>query len=497
MEEGNLFDHEPSFLPILEEDETLYSWGARYHRRSGNARASDSSRILFGAPTAWRHHDFPSHIGHLIGRIGQELDAEKLVFEHTIFGATAKFLDPESTGMAKALMLGTSVTGLKQKLGLLKSGVGATFPLKACRECMVEDLESPIGSRWHLEHQWPTSWSCSRHGQPLIQISPIFASSERCGWLLPDTVAKENWIEFSTLSDTQLDHLVRFTALTAGIVSLPMQNLGSSLLRMTYLLGASRKGFVVTSDGSVRFRQLVDAVKAKFLELEDLPMWGFIQQTKAMHGGFVGLLMRQYRGNHHIAKHIPLIDFLFGSFEKFHETYVQVLSATTTEQIDELSAELHETRDQVLHMVRDENISVTSAASRVGVRASQALLWVKKAGISYNARPRVLCQEREEQLISMLKAGQSWNEIVEQLGIKKSWLRAFLAANVQIRRDWSAKHAIVMRNEYREHLLALLRDHPGVPLKRIKSIPGNGFSWLYRNDPQWLASNLPLMSDAN
>jgi transposase len=207
--------------------------------------------------------------------------------------------------------------------------------------------------------------------------------------------------------------------------------------------------------------------------------------------------MRQYRGNHHIAKHIPLIDFLFGSFEKFQEMYEQVLRATTANQLDDLSAELHETRDQVLQMVRDEKVSITSAASRIGVGVSQALLWVKKAGIPYNARPRVLSQEREDQLITMLKAGRCWDSIIEQLGVKRSWLRAFLAVNVDIREDWTAKHAIVSRDKYREHLLLLLREHPGVPLKRIKAMPGNGFSWLYRNDPQWLAANLPLMPDAN
>jgi len=49
------------------------------------------------------------------------------------------------------------------------------------------------------------------------------------------------------------------------------------------------------------------------------------------------------------------------------------------------------------------------------------------------------------------------------------------------------------KKKYRRHFLEVLRENPGVPMKQIKRISGNGFQWLYRNDKKWLANSLPTV----
>jgi hypothetical protein len=142
-----------------------------------------------------------------------------------------------------------------------------------------------------------------------------------------------DWAHLPPLSDTQFEHLKRFAILTSNFAAMPERNLGERLLRATYHLGALRKGFAVTSDGSIRFKQIQESLKERFSGLSDLPQWGFVGEADAIHGGFVGLLLRQYRGNRNIVKHIPFIDLLVDSFDEFSETYRRVAYATEAPEI--------------------------------------------------------------------------------------------------------------------------------------------------------------------
>lgn len=335
-----LFDVVPNFLPVLEADETIFSWGGRYHRRSGNARAEDSSRILFGDAKAGLRHDFPSHLGALAEVIGQGISGKELALEHTILGIIAKFLNCETVGDALAMMLGPSVSGVKHRLGLLKSGVGASHPLKACRECISTDRETESGPIWHVEHQWPTVWVCKQHSLPLVWINTGARTINRKRWLLPDGIPHSEWIELPQISDRQFAHLLRLATLSSRIAMVDGVSFDLMHLRLAYLLGANDQGFVVTSDGSLRFKEILTAVKTRSAELIALPGWDFLEQTETPHGGFVGLLLRQYPSNHHISKHVAMIDFLFESFEKFMATYQVVTAAADAGSLDDLRTSL-------------------------------------------------------------------------------------------------------------------------------------------------------------
>jgi hypothetical protein len=96
----------------------------------------------------------------------------------------------------------------------------------------------------------------------------------------------------------------------------------------------------------------------------------------------------------------------------------------------------------------------------------------------------------------MLNEGKDRDEIVDTLGVKKSWLRAFLAGNTEVRDRWVSSNLERRRDTYREHFLELVRIHAGVPIKTVRSIPGNGVTWLYNNDREWLVAHLPMVQQA-
>lgn len=88
-------------------------------------------------------------------------------------------------------------------------------------------------------------------------------------------------------------------------------------------------------------------------------------------------------------------------------------------------------------------------------------------------------------------SGESRNEIASALGIRKSFIKDYLAERPELRRSWKQAHTANERARYRAHFLRILEEHSGIPIKRIRRIRGNGFEWLYRNDLEWLKIHLP------
>jgi hypothetical protein len=93
----------------------------------------------------------------------------------------------------------------------------------------------------------------------------------------------------------------------------------------------------------------------------------------------------------------------------------------------------------------------------------------------------------------MISQGLSRVEILQESGIKKSLLKDLMARNPALRDAWRIKDFERRRDEYRVNFLKLIKNLRGIPIKTIRKLPGNGVSWLYRNDRDWLIAHQPSM----
>lgn len=176
-----------SFAPSFFGCETLYSWSARYHLLGGNARPAKSSEDLFQNRKAGLRHDFPFRISRLCMTTGGLLGpAQAILTERTMFGFFAPFLEPESQEKIAGQMLGDHACDLKRSLGLMPSRVGAKHPLKACRECVNDDIKRYGAPTWKMEHQWPSVWICRTHGTYLKAVDSRCMPRDPRKWILPD-----------------------------------------------------------------------------------------------------------------------------------------------------------------------------------------------------------------------------------------------------------------------------------------------------------------------
>lgn len=491
---GELLGDLPAFLPTLASGETLFSLSARYNRLCGNALARQTSIQLFGDTRAGLRHDFPSHLDQFVaitqGLVG---DAESLAYERTLFGYFAPFQNSVGAANVLAQMRGTSVKMVKSALGLLPSRLGGFFPLKACPDCIKEDMRKLSSSTWHLEHQWPSVWICRRHRKLLQAVRHAVLPKDLRRWLLPEDIKAQEWERLAISSNRDRSKLIWIAELSSHVAQRSGRHFDGQLLRYTYLLHAKRKGWLNTN-GSVKLALIRSAFLDYFRGLVHIPGFDIVLDVDAQHAGMLGLLLRQYDWRRHPVKHLLLMAFLFDSIDDFELAYDLITKAhekSGTAALEELVSESW--RNELKRLVDSENKSLTRAASIIGIPLCVAIRVAKHDGLSYKRRKRVFNTDTGKEIQKMMEKGLSRDEILEKSGIKRRHLHALMARNPDLRGQWRKIDFANSRDKRRENFLRLLDQHRGVPLKRIRTIPGNGASWLYRNDRAWFESHLPSL----
>lgn len=484
----------PAFLPTLVPSETLFSLAARYHRLCGNASARQTSIQLFGDARAGLRHDFPSHLDQFAaitqGMVG---DVESLAYERTLFGYFAPFQDAAGAAAVLGRMRGTSVEKVKSALGLLPSRLGGFFPLKACPDCIKEDMRNHSSGTWHLEHQWPSVWICRKHRKLLHAVQHAVLPKDLRRWLLPEDIKTEEWERLAISSDTARSKLIWLAELSSHIAQRSARHFDGQLLRYTYLLQAKRKCWLNTN-GSVKLGSIRPAFLDYFQCLVHVPTFRDVLDVGAQHAGMLGLLLRQYDWRRHPVKHLLMMAFLFDSITEFEFSYNFIAETHENFGTDALKELVGESwRNELKILIESENKSLTSAASIIGIPLCVAIRVAKQDGLSYKKRKRVFNTKTGMEIQKMMVDGLSRAEILEKSGIKRRHLHALMARTPDLRDQWRKLDFANSRKARRANFLKLLAKHRGVPLKRIRTIHGNGASWLYRNDRAWFESHLPSL----
>lgn len=265
------------------------------------------------------------------------------------------------------------------------------------------------------------------------------------------------------------------------------------LLRYAYLLQAKEREWIFT-DGSVKLAVVRQFFLKYYQGLEGIPGFEVVHGAQAEHAGMLGLLMRQYDCRRHPVKHILLIAFLFETLDEFEAAYErahQVYLRGGTEALEEMVGE--EWKSELKRLVEVERKSLSNAAESIGIPLCVALRVAKQQGIEYQGRSRVTNTELGNEILEMVAQGITREEILKKTGIKKTLLKDMMARVPALREAWRKMDFERRRNGYRENFLALIDQFRGVPIKKLRLIPGNGVSWLHRNDREWLTQNLPSL----
>lgn len=479
------------FLPI-QPDETLFGWVVAYSRIAALPESRDVSRRLCGHATAILRHDFPSRLIELCNRLENNLGtAEALIHGHTLLPFFSPFLTEQVHRAALDAMLTGGTVHLRALLGLNASRIVLDAPLKACPICRQQDLQRFHRALWHRNHQWPTTLVCTAH-RTLLQVATTeFHGARHLPLLTPNDFPSEAWATMTTHEYPGIrEKLLRLATWTERFVVLEASLLSSRSLRETYALGAKARGFLAL-DGSIRLKPLRDAFDEYYAEVTQLPSFAFLAATQGANGGFLGQLVRQYEYLHHPAKHIALAAFLFDSWEDFRSAHciaMHQIGRGIPARNSARRAALIEALDQVR-----AGASVNSVAQTLGAPTTQLIQHAKREGVMYESRPRIVGTEKEMHLVSLLRAGRSRSSIARRLGLRQAFIKDYLATREDLKIEWAKRNQERIRLAHRLRFVRTLDRNPGVPIKRIRRIPSNGFQWLYNNDRDWLRDVLPAI----
>lgn len=398
---------------------------------------------------------------------------EEIVYGRTAFAHFAPFLPTGITGTILQEMSGQGRSKTKHHLGALTSRTGTIAPLKACPACIEYDLATSRISWWHIEHQWPSVRVCPEHGDYLLMASDEFHARLLKEWFLPHEMNPGSWYASPRLNESMFGKLRSIAGWSMFLAQYSKTPFGCELLRLVYHLRAKSLGWTAM-DGTLKFNDVKAAFKEGYACLEALPGMTFISDTSAEHGGFIGSLLRQFAGNKHPLKHVLMLDFLFENPESFIAEYRRVQDASKYGGTAEIWAELTDSRSHLKFLVSEAGYSINSAAKQLGIPTAQAVRYLRKEGVEYNRRPRVLDAERENELQALLKIGEERDVISTKLGIKKTFIKDYLCLHEDLREIWQKVHHERLMVQYRAHYLELLKNHRGLTLKQMKQIPGNG-----------------------
>jgi hypothetical protein len=307
-----------SYLPARGADETLYSLTTRYHRACGRTLASSTARLLFGARHAGLHHDFPSRLDEFTRRTdGVYGTPLMLVQQATILPYFTPFVRPETSAAAIRLMRGgTGTARLKFLLGLPASRVSGRFPLRACAACMQRDEDSVGEAYWHRDHQLPGVYVCATHEERLLETSFRIDLPGRGEYVLPRDIFGLR--TGSMLSDWQRNVRTRLEGMLAQIAKGALEESGALvdpwLLHIVYIHGLRDLG-LVTPGGRVRRAQFRMEFDRFVMPIQLRPQIAKLLGSTGAEG--LTALLRKPQTLKHPLKHLLLIAFIFGSWERF------------------------------------------------------------------------------------------------------------------------------------------------------------------------------------
>ena len=486
----------PNLRSILP-GETLYSWAGYVHASNASADVRETSLGLYGTRYSALLHDFPAHVLALDRRLEGSLgDPRVLALQHTLLGYfTACLPKDEAEAILRATLSG-SCSNIKTKLGIAASRVGGYHPLKACPKCISLDAPRHGRAYWHIEHQFPSALVCIEHGVALRWVRDRITPVHRRVWTLPAAEPAPDWVEIDVVDQRQLDLLSRLSVYSFRWAMIGPGELDPARLTATYRLAFKDRGWI-TESGSVRLARVTRALREHYNGLEFLPGLGVLRSIRSDWPGLVGTLARNRPRNGHPLKHLLVIALLFDTWEQFELLYQTQPSFSASTRDDEQREFENASNEQKTKMFRAlvavDGLSLSAAARSLGVSTATGVRWATLLGLDFTHRAKSLTPDRLARVRAMLRSGADKASISKTCCISIASISRLISSAPDIAAAWRcARHDIALKANRRQ-FLDLLASHPGWPVKQLRTIPGNAYSWLYRHDREWLRAHLPAL----
>lgn len=159
-----------SFVPLLLPNQTIYSWGAVFHEKSGNSTVDQTRLQLFGTARGRWHFHIPSHLNELCASTQLRLGTpEAIVRDATTIPYYTQFRDPSVVSSVLEQVRGNNSRGLARDLGMTRSAfnahilragaaMNAFWPMKMSTDLHIGGEIINYLGYWFARSMAPHSW---------------------------------------------------------------------------------------------------------------------------------------------------------------------------------------------------------------------------------------------------------------------------------------------------------------------------------------------------
>lgn len=479
-----------SWLP----DETFFSLVSRHHQFWGHVTSAQTCQLIFGSTRAGTHHDLPNSLGAFAQRTNALLgEVDFIARERTLLKFYGAFAPSSETENAVACMSGASVVHLKLRLGILTSRFRANHPLKACPQCMEQDLRATGWAYWHLKHQFPGVWMCTTHKQPLLQSTLKANGVERFQWLLP-RLSELNPASVEPGETAPCSILLGLAYLIERLVqSHAHQPLLVRDLHEVYRNELQARGWIAGA-ASLRIGQIATAFLNYCEPLRRVPEFAALAEDKEGMVTQLGRLLRSPRSGTHPLRHLLIIHWLFGDAHRFDRAMKSEGANNQAPIQDDVLPAVPVVDPRIVRLcslIQEERQSVRRAASLVGVDPQTALVWAAKAGIAISRRPQKLSTDVRAKAIRDLRRGTDKERAASRAGVSVRTITRLLLSDAKLHAEWSDARTAKARAHSRTLWLQLLQSSGSLGIKWMRQLDPRTYTWLYRNDRAWLDAHKP------
>lgn len=471
-------------------EETLFSWVSRLDAFWGLPSHSETCLILFGHFAQSSCHALPDHLARFAKLTGEDrFSIDSLLIEATLLGFYRPFLSPTAfESAARDLWLGWGKS-LARRLSRLSYHKWIHHPLKACPDCIEEDLSQTGWCYWHQVHQWPGVWQCPKHGVPLHELAPCNADTHE--FVLP--ISCPQHLQPLTLPDQMLGSARGLAHFITSVVHEGCSIQPDALLAVYYQQVVSR-GWM-NAAGQMQWTNAAGSYIEYASQLRAVPELHFLPESIQSSGRILCQIFRDEGLTLHPLRHLLVMHWLWGDASAFWSDY-RHYSQRTQKQIHAakfdppvIQKELPPQEElEALYAVVQGNLA--DMADVLGLSLLQLRKQLSLHGISMRNSVAVGPSEWALLLGSGLDKGMSSMELSKLLKLPRTQICAAIHRDRALLLRWQDGRKNHQVEEARRHF-ASLDLSSCFEAKPLPLLLDQKLCWfLIRHDRAWLIGHL-------
>lgn len=464
------------FVPLLP-GETAYSWIVRVIIRIAYPCIRNAIKQCIGREDLKLNSMFPAYLKQISNNTKDSM--QLIVSQHTVAPLFKSFVSQQFYQcLLSRLELG-DVQHLHTQLSIVANRLTPADFLYSCNCCVNEDERLYGEAYWHIEHQLPGMTKCFRHNRPLSKWS-----IKRRDIQLPRSLNQNEMLCDSVESEKM--NLMLYDAWCNPV------SISDEKVLQNFYLDRLRTRNLVTNNGTIKQELLRGELHAYWLGVLDERAFSFAIGDNCKIA-YPANMFYQKRCRFHPLKHLLIIGYLFENWLSFKSAIEfeskklaqrsSVKKAFPIKQDDDSS-------DTILKYLR-KGISLREVAKMTGHSVS----FIKKVAVQnkipMQARAQRLFETERNQIILLLRKGLSTSDIANQFDCSVGAIEQILAQNPDVVSVRKKLRFEKIKQQHRKRVCRQLAKDVTQSRSQIQKAERSSYTWLYKNDTNWLYSQLP------